>query len=158
MAIDYPLRRNGKRRARGGLRGQRFPWGDTISEGQANYNSDTNYSYDMGPKGYNPIGAAGGFPNTSPIGSFPANDYGLCDMAGNLTEWCWDWHVSPPYPNGSPYLGGNDPHGPEYGGGLRELRGGNYNSSASNAKCAYRDGSFPGSVGWQIGFRCVRGH
>src|SRR5580704_6657891 len=40
--------------ARGGLSGQRFPWGDTISESQANYEGDTNdYNYDLGPNGYN---------------------------------------------------------------------------------------------------------
>jgi len=41
--------------ARGGLRGMRFPWGDTISHSQANYNSDGSPNYDISPtRGYHP--------------------------------------------------------------------------------------------------------
>ena len=70
--------------ARGGLSGQRFPWGDTISESQANYYGCTTcYSYDLGPDGYNATFNDGVSPYTSPVGSFTANGYGLYDMAGN---------------------------------------------------------------------------
>jgi formylglycine-generating enzyme required for sulfatase activity len=48
--------------ARGGLSGQRFPWGNTISESQANYIGNTSYSYDLGPNGDNVIGQNGGIP------------------------------------------------------------------------------------------------
>src|ERR1019366_5203736 len=49
--------------ARGGASGQRFPWGDTISDSQANYYGATgSYSYDLGPDGYNATFATGVYP------------------------------------------------------------------------------------------------
>ena len=82
--------------ARGGFSGLRFPWGNTISESQANYYGDTtDYSYDLGPNGYNTNFNYNGQPYTSPVGYFAANGYGLYDMAGNVDECCWDWYATP---------------------------------------------------------------
>jgi formylglycine-generating enzyme required for sulfatase activity len=145
--------------ARGGLSGQRFPWGLTISESQANYSANTNNAYDLGPEGSNTNYNYTGYPYTSPVGSFAANGYGLYDMAGNMNEWCWDWYAVPPYPAGSPYLGGTDPHGP-----LTEIvyyrvtRGGGWSSEGADLRCAFPNAFAPSAVAnGTIGFRCVKG-
>jgi formylglycine-generating enzyme len=111
--------------ARGGLDSYRFPWGDTISQSQSNYQSMGN-SYDLGPTGFNPTWNSDGLqPFTSPVGSFPANGYGLCDVAGNVYQWCNDWYGSYSY---SPSPQAN-PTGPT-SGMYRILRGGSWFESA----------------------------
>jgi len=137
--------------ARGGLSGKRFPWGDTISQSQANYYAVDGYSYDLSGSvnGYNPTYATGDYPYTSPVGSFAANGYGLYDMAGNVYQWCWDWY-------GTPDSGGSDPRGSATGS-ARVLRGGNWSNAALLARSAYRYGSTPTAVRNDNGFRLARG-
>ena len=154
-----PTEAEWERAARGGLAGNRFPWGNTVTESQANYTArPANYSYDLGPySGYNTNFVAGPFPYTSPVGSFAPNAYGLYDMAGNVAEWCWDWYAAPPYPAGSAYLGGTNPTGAGPGSGERVVRGGYWVDYAYYARCAYRDHLNPGLIFYGIGFRCVKG-
>jgi formylglycine-generating enzyme required for sulfatase activity len=147
-----PTEAEWEKAARGGLNGQRFPWGNTISESQANYFGDTAFSFDLGPNGFNAVFNTGVYPLTSPVGYFAANGYGLYDMAGNLQEWCWDWY-------GKPYGQPNttNPTGPE-GGFYRVLRGGDWADTGGHERCANRYYISQNMVYVQtIGFRCVRG-
>src|ERR1039457_230891 len=133
--------------ARGGLNGLRFPWGNTIDWNHANYNSQwtggaPTYSYDLAyTSGYDPAFTNGETAYTSPVGYFAPNGYGLYDMAGNVQVWCWDWYAAPPYPTGSPYLGGTDPHGPASSpDGYRLLHGGFF---TYGLRCAKRSTDSP---------------
>jgi formylglycine-generating enzyme required for sulfatase activity len=144
-----PTEAEREKAARGGLSGQRFPWGNEISQDLANYLGDTaKYSYDLGPNGYNPMGLIGEPPYTTPVGSFAPNGYGLYDMAGNVFEWCWDWYQTP-------YAGGSNPRGPASGSG-RIGRGGAWNKDAAyGPRCALRSSASPDYAASHAGFRSV---
>ncbi len=131
--------------ARGGLSGQRFPWGDTITHAQASYYSSESYAYDVSP-------TRGGHPTyggTPPVGVFAANGYGLADMAGNVWEWTWDWYGN--YGTGAV----TDPRGAA-SGAYRVTRGGSYGDLANGLRSAFRVDRVTGNRDYDIGFRPAR--
>jgi formylglycine-generating enzyme required for sulfatase activity len=135
--------------ARGGLAGKRFPWGDTITHGQANYYSISYYSYDISPtREFHPAWNDGIYPYTSPVGSFAANGYGLYDMAGNAWEWCNDWY------GGYSASSQTGPTGPTIEPS-RVLRGGNWFNLANYCRVALRNNDYPDYRYVLIGFRVV---
>jgi formylglycine-generating enzyme len=142
--------------ARGGLDRKKYCWGDVARpDGRCMANN-----------------WQGEFPNrnlledsyegTAPVGSFPANGFGLYDMSGNVWEWCADWYHmnyysfsparNPPGPRSS-----FDPYEP--GIPKRVQRGGSF-LCAENYCMRYLPGARgkgePTSAGNNVGFRCVR--
>ena len=111
-----------------------FAFGETITSELANYNAT--HSYGNGPKGeYRE--------QTTPVGTFPANAWGLQDMHGNVQEWCLDhWHESyegAPV-DGSAWLDGAEEK--SKGGGekwkLLQVRGGFWFVPPGECRSAYR--------------------
>jgi formylglycine-generating enzyme required for sulfatase activity/serine/threonine protein kinase len=100
-----------------------FGHGDRLNGKEANM--DGNYPY--------PEGTAKGpyLEKTVEVGSFPANQWGLRDMHGNVWEWCAGWYGG--YPTGAV----TDPRGPATGS-IRVIRGGSWDYNSRNCRSANR--------------------
>ncbi|MFM8980091.1 MAG: formylglycine-generating enzyme family protein [Planctomycetia bacterium] len=88
----------------------------------------------------------------APVGSYPANAWGLHDMHGNVWEWCADdWHES--YA-GAPADGRAWIDSPR--AAQRVLRGGSWSNTARSLRSAHRAVAVPSGRGDFLGFRLAR--
>jgi uncharacterized protein (TIGR02996 family) len=118
-----------------------FFFGDRLSPDQANYHA-TYPGRAAPPARYHQ--------ETTPVGTFPINAWGLSGLHGNVFEWCADWYT--PYPQQD----ATDPLVRE-GGGVRVVRGGSWHSLVRRCRSACRGWGAPGYRGSDVGCRvCFR--
>jgi len=146
--------------AMGGLDDPIYPWGNTPSQ-QAS--SKANFWQGVFPFRNDSLD---GYVRTAPVRSYPANGYGLYDMAGNVWEWCQDKYRSDAYSMELSPEEFYNPAGPaesfDPGDPLAEkfvVRGGSYlcsDSYCSGYRVARRMRTTPDTGMGHLGFRCVR--
>lgn len=141
-----PTEAEWEKAARGGKAALKYPWGDTIEASRANYNRQ--------------IG------DTTGVGSYSANGYGLYDVAGNVSEWCLDVYRRDFYGASSrqnPLAGVNTLAGVKtlLADFLHRekpcvLRGGAWDSQVRHLRVAYRLYFLPSHTNNAFGFRCAK--
>ena len=144
-----PTEAEWEKAARGGLIAQDYPWGDTIDANKANYNKNTKSGeHDE---------------RTTPVGTYPANGYGLHDISGNVAEWCLDTYQRKFYadvPRDNPIAGAENVQqaitNVDVSKKKRVVRGGSWSFNAKSVRVANRLAEKPSLLSSDVGFRCVK--
>jgi formylglycine-generating enzyme required for sulfatase activity len=150
--------------ARGGLDGAAYCWGEEFEPGgQPMANT---WQGEFPWQNF----VTDGYERTAPVRSFPANGYGLHDMAGNVWEWTSDWYAArhsadaakacciPANPRGGPIEGSFDMRQPAVKIPRKVVKGGSYLCSPSYClryRPAARQPQMVDSAMSHIGFRCI---
>jgi formylglycine-generating enzyme required for sulfatase activity len=150
--------------ARGGLEDKRYPWGDEFRP-DGKYMANTY-------QGQFPVRDSGddGFIGPSPVGSFPANGYGLYDMGGNVWQWCSDWYREDVHERSAGQACCENPTGPtdcldsgdarvSSSAPRRVIKGGSYLCNpdyCESYRPSARRGTPPDTGSTHVGFRCVK--
>ncbi|MBC7922671.1 MAG: formylglycine-generating enzyme family protein [Ferruginibacter sp.] len=147
--------------ARGGLDNAVYPWGnEPVDAGREKANS---WQGEFPHHNTQRDGYAG----AAPVKRFPANGYGLYQMAGNVWEWCADWYHPDYYRTVNQPGGVRNPTGPDRSYDPQEptvpkrvQRGGSFlchDSYCSRYRVAARMKASPDTGLAHAGFRCVKG-
>lgn len=131
--------------ARAGTRAARF-WDESDSD-QCDYANGADASTDLRWR----AGCNDGFAETSPVGSYESNVFGLHDVLGNVWEWvedCWNETYSGAPSTGRAWQRGDCD--------LRVVRGGSWDYRPQGLRFANRYGDAAGLRGNIYGFRVVR--
>lgn len=126
--------------ARGGV-ATKYPWGDDITSDQANYDSESERGIISGVM----------LDYVESVDSYGANGYGLFNVCGNVSEWCYDWY-DPNYYKNSPT---KNPIGLEKGY-FKAIRGGSWVSQPEACRISYRNNNSSTFTAPYLGFRIVK--
>jgi formylglycine-generating enzyme required for sulfatase activity len=149
--------------ARGGLDGAEFAWGDAFEpSGRPMANTW------QGEFPWQNL-LTDGYERTSPVGTYPANGYGLYDMIGNVWEWTTDWFASthqqqksccmPENPRGPREENSYDPCQPKIKIPRKVIKGGSFLCAPSYCRRyrpAARHAEPIDTSTCHLGFRCIR--